>query len=191
MSRIGNAPIKIPEGVTVDLEKNSRFGGQTVIVNGPLGNLKQDLRREITVKIEKGMLVLERKNEEKYVKSLHGLYRTLIANMVSGVTKAFEKKLEIVGIGYRAELKGEDLELTLGATHPYIIKAPEGITFEVQDRVNITIKGIDKQLVGQIAAKIRELSKPEPYKGKGVRYEGEYIRRKVGKAAKASEEGGE
>ena len=187
MSRIGAKPIKIPESVDVRIEKGGRFGGQKVMVKGPLGELEQSFRKEIKCKKEEESIVLERANDSKFAKSLHGLYRTLIVNMIDGVTKGFEKKLEIVGIGYRAEVKDDVLVLMLGATHPYSFKAPEDISFEVTDKVNIKVKGIDKQLVGQVAANIRAFSKPEPYKGKGVRYEGEYVRRKAGKVAKGVE----
>jgi large subunit ribosomal protein L6 len=191
MSRIGIQPIEIPDGVEVKIEKKGRLGGQKITVKGSLGELEEPFRKEITVKQDGDKIVLARSDDSKKTKSLHGLYRTLIANMFEGVTKGYEKKLEIVGIGYRAELKGQKLEITVGSTHPYIVEAPEGITFEVDDKVNITIKGADKQMVGQLAAQIRSFSKPEPYKGKGIRYVGEYVRRKAGKVAKAAEGGAE
>ena len=189
MSRIGIKPIEIPEGVEVKIEEKGNLGGQKVIVKGPLGMLEEPLRKEIVCKLEGENVVFERKSESKFARSLHGLYRSLIANMIEGVTKGYQKELEMVGIGYRAEVKGDEINLSVGATHPYNFKAPEGVSFEVNDRVNITIKGIDKQLVGQLAASIRSIAKPEPYKGKGIKYKGEYIRRKVGKAAATAEDG--
>jgi len=187
MSRIGIKPVQIPQNVEVRIEEKSNLGGQKIIVKGPLGEISKDLRKEIKVSIEKEVVVLKRMKNTKMAKSLYGLYRTLISNMIEGVVKHFEKHLELVGIGYRAELKGNELSLKAGATHPYVVKAPEGISFEVNDKINLTIRGIDKQEVGQIAAYIRSLSKPEPYKGKGIRYKDEYVRRKPGKAAKAAE----
>lgn len=189
MSRIGTKPIEIPEGVEVTIEDTGNMGGQKVMAKGALGTLEQHLRKEIKVAISDGILTLNRSDETKRTRSLHGLYRTLIANMIEGVAKGFEKQLEMVGIGFRAELKGSDLELSAGATHPYVVTAPEGIQFEVNDRTNIVVKGLDKQLVGQVAANIRAMAKPEPYKGKGIRYVGEYVRRKAGKVAKAGEGG--
>lgn len=183
--------MEIPEGVEVKIEGKSKLGGQKVIVKGELGTLEQSFRKEIKCKIEDNRVVFERADDSKMAKSLHGLYRTLVENMIEGVMKGFEKKLEIVGIGFKAEVRGDELILTLGATHPYTVKAPEDISFEVTDKVNIAVRGIDKQLVGQTASNIRALAKPEPYKGKGVRYVGEYVRRKAGKVAKAVEEGGE
>lgn len=191
MSRIGSKPIKIPEGVNVDFEKNNKYGGQSAKVKGPLGELRFDFRKKIEFEQKGDEIEITRKSDTKFIRSLHGLYRSILANMIEGVTKGYEKELEIVGIGYRAELKGSDLEIIARATHPHLVKAPEGISFEVNDKVNIKVKGIDKQLVGQIAAYIRSLAKPEPYKGKGIKYKGEYIRRKAGKAAKGTEEGGE
>lgn len=187
MSRIGKNPVTILDDVTVKIEEKSEMGGQRVVVTGPLGELKQDMRKNVTCKVEDNQVIFEREDETKFSKSLHGLYRMLVYNMIFGVKNGYEKKLEIIGIGYRAQLKGRDLELQLGATHPHLVKAPEGITFEVDNKVNLTVKGIDKQLVGETAAKIRSFAKPEPYKGKGIRYKGEYVRRKPGKAAKAAE----
>ncbi|MBN2016147.1 50S ribosomal protein L6 [Candidatus Dojkabacteria bacterium] len=187
MSRIGIQPIVIPEGVDVKIEDNGKLGGQKVIVKGPLGELLEEFRQGINCKVEKDKIVLERKSESKKVRSLHGLYRTLIDNMIVGVTKGYEKDLEMVGIGFRAELKGNSLHLDAGATHPFVFDPPPGISFEVNDKVNIKVKGTDKQLVGQLAARIRSVHKPEPYQGKGIRYKGEYVRRKAGKAAKAAE----
>lgn len=188
MSRIGLKPIEIPDGINITLEEKSRYGGQKVTVKGPLGELSLDLRRGIKCSTQDKNLLLARDTDLKSVASLHGLYRTLISNMVTGVQQGFEKKLEIVGIGYKAEVRGTALEMVLGATHPYTVEAPKGIAFEVIDKVNITIKGIDKQLVGETAARIRGLLPPEPYKGKGIRYANEYVRRKAGKTAKGSTE---
>jgi large subunit ribosomal protein L6 len=187
MSRIGLKPLEILEGVEVTIEEKGSLGGQKIIVKGKLGELSQDLRKQIKVEKKDNILHFSRENDSKLAKSLHGLYRTLISNMMEGVMKGYEKKLEMVGIGYRSEVKGDTLVLTVGATHPYEIKAPEGISFEVDDKVNITVKGTDKQLVGQTSAYIRSLSKPEPYQGKGIRYVGEYVRRKAGKVAKGVE----
>ena len=187
MSRVGNKPIEVPKDVKVTIEDKSKYGGQSVVVKGPLGEISQDFRKEIKLDLKDNVLVFKRSNNTKLARSLHGLYRTLVSNMIEGVQKMFEKDLELVGIGYRAELKGRDLNIIAGATHPYEVEAPEGISFEVSDKVNIKVKGIDKQLVGQIAAMIRGFSKPEPYKGKGIKYKGEYVRRKPGKAAKAAE----
>ena len=187
MSRVGSNPVEIPTGVEVKIEEKSNLGGLKIIVKGPLGELTRHMRKGITAKVENNTLIFGRSSEAKKVKSLHGLYRSLVENMIEGVTKGYKKNLEMVGIGYKSEVKGADLELTVGSTHPHIIKAPEGITFEVKEKVNISVKGIDKQLVGQVAAKIREQEKPEPYKGKGIRYKGEYVRRKAGKAAKSAE----
>lgn len=187
MSRIGSKPLQIPDGVEVKIQEKGRFGGQKILVKGSLGELVLDMRRGVKAKLEKKEVVFERIDDQKPTKSQHGLYRTLVSNMIEGVMKGYEKDLEMVGIGFRAELKGNVLELSAGATHPFKIDAPEGITFEVNDKVNIKVKGIDKQLVGQVAAQVRDLAKPEPYKGKGIRYKDEYVRRKAGKAAKAEE----
>ncbi len=187
MSKIGKRPIDIPDGVEVKVEDKGKLGGQKVIVKGQLGALNENFRCDIKCSVKDGQVVFKRLNDSKSAKSLHGLYRTLVFNMIRGVTKGYEKDLEMVGIGYRAEIKGKNLEVLAGATHPYIFDPVEGITYKVNDKVNIKIKGIDKQLVGQIAADIRSVAKPEPYKGKGIRYKGEYIRRKAGKAAKAAE----
>lgn len=189
MSRIGIKPIDIPEGIEVKIEEKGRLGGQKIVVKGPLGELFESLRREVKVGIEDKKVFFKVEDDSKSTRSLHGLYRTLCANMIQGVTKGYKKDLEIVGIGYRAEVKGKQLELTLGATHPFTVNAPEGISFEVSDKVNITVRGLDKQLVGQVAATIRSLAKPEPYKGKGIRYKGEQVRKKVGKVAKGIEVG--
>ena len=178
MSRIGRAPIAIPAGVDVDV------AGSRVSVKGPKGQLEQDFRPEMTILLEDGTLRVERPSDERLHRSLHGLTRTLLANMVVGVTQGYEKRLEIVGVGYRAAMKGSDLELALGFSHAVVVPPPAGIEFEVPQPTRITVRGIDKQLVGEVAAGIRKLRKPEPYKGKGIRYEGEYVRKKAGKAAK-------
>jgi large subunit ribosomal protein L6 len=177
MSRIGKQPIDIPDGVNVAVDPGR------VTVNGPLGELTQKV--PVRMKVEKGdgQLVVKRPTERGDDRALHGLTRTLIANMVEGVTKGFEKRLEIQGVGYRAALRGAALELNVGFSHSVVIDAPAGITFEVPTQTEILVKGIDKQQVGEIAAEIRDVRPPEPYKGKGIRYEGEYVRRKVGKRA--------
>jgi large subunit ribosomal protein L6 len=180
MSRIGKQPIAIPDGVTVEVS------GATVAVNGPGGTLRQDVDRDMRVTIEDGEIRVSRPSDERDHRSLHGLTRSLIANMVEGVTKGFQKVLEIHGVGYRVALKGRDLELQVGFSHPVAFPAPEGIEFEVPAPNRIVVKGIDKQLVGETAARIRRIRKPEPYKGKGIRYEGEYVRKKAGKAAKGA-----
>lgn len=179
MSRIGNLPIDVPQGVTITVAEDS-----VVKVKGPLGELEEKIDPAITLVTEDGVLHIKRSNETKKVKSLHGLSRTLINNMVVGVTKGYEKVLEIEGVGYRAAKNGKKLDLQLGLSHPVVWEDPSGITTEVPDAHKIIVKGISKQLVGNYAAKIRDLRRPEPYKGKGIRYEGEYIRRKEGKTAK-------
>ena len=180
MSRIGKLPVTVPSGVDVALD------GQTVTVKGPKGTLSHTVAQPIKVaKSEDGVLEVTRPNDERESRSLHGLTRTLISNMVVGVTDGYEKKLEIVGVGYRVLPKGPtQLEFQLGYSHPIVFDAPEGITFTTEGPTKLGVVGIDKQLVGEVAAKIRKLRKPEPYKGKGVRYSGEHIRRKVGKAGK-------
>jgi large subunit ribosomal protein L6 len=178
MSRIGRAPIPVPAGVDVSVD------GSRVAVKGPKGQLEQEFRPEMAIVLEDAVLRVERPSDERLHRSLHGLTRTLLANMVVGVTQGYEKRLEIVGVGYRAAMKGDDLELALGFSHPVVVAAPAGIEFEVPQPTRITVRGIDKQLVGEVAAGIRKLRKPEPYKGKGIRYEGEYVRKKAGKAAK-------
>lgn len=178
MSRIGKNPVSIPAGVTVEVS------GQTVKVKGPKGELSQEIHKLIKVEQKDNELVLAPTDESKESRELWGLSRTLVANMMLGVTEGYEKKLTITGVGYKAVLKGKDLELQLGFSHPIIEKAPEGIEFEVDPKANtVVIRGIDKQLVGEAAANIRKWRKPEPYKGKGIAYEGEYIPRKAGKAA--------
>jgi large subunit ribosomal protein L6 len=180
MSRIGKQPIEVPGGVDVTLE------GSRVSVSGPRGSLHQDVHPRMKVTVEDGTVRVERASDERLDKSLHGLTRSLIANMVAGVTEGFEKRLEIQGVGYRAALQGQDLELQVGFSHPVRFPAPEGIEFEVPAANRIVVRGIDKQLVGEVAANIRKVRKPEPYKGKGIRYEGEYVRKKAGKAAKGA-----
>lgn len=187
MSRVGSAPIEIPKGVEIKIEKGGDFNGQIIIVKGPKGEMKESLRKNITIEVKGGEIICNRKDDTKNSKSLHGLYRSLIANMIEGVLNGYEKDLEMVGIGYRANLKGKDLELSAGYSSPKVIKAPDGIVFAVDNNVNIKVSGIDKQLVGDTAARIRALRKPEPYKGKGIRYKDEWVRRKPGKAAKAGE----
>lgn len=177
MSRIGRKPIPVPSGVTVAIER------ELVTVNGPKGELSERIHRDITVAQEGEELVVTRPTDRGEHRALHGLTRSLVANMVEGVTNGFEKRLEIQGVGYRAQLKGKDLELALGYSHPVPIKAPDGIEFEVPQPTRIVVRGISKQLVGETAANIRKQRKPEPYKGKGIRYEGEYVARKVGKRA--------
>lgn len=178
MSRIGKAPIAIPSGVDVTIT------GQHVTVKGPKGTLSRVIPGEIIVRQEDATLFVERPNDERQNRSLHGLCRTLVSNMVIGVTDGFSKELEIVGVGYRAEAQGANLRLALGFSHPVNVPAPDGITFEIPVQTRIIIKGIDKELVGQVAANIRSIRKPEPYKGKGVRYAGERILRKAGKTGK-------
>ena len=177
MSRIGRQPIEVPSSVSVSLSPGR------VMVNGPLGELSQQVPGRMKVEQENGTITVTRPTERGDDRALHGLTRTLIANMVEGVTKGFEKRLEIQGVGYRAALKGSDLELQVGYSHPVTIKPRTGITFEVPTPTQVTVKGTDKQQVGQTAAEIRKVRPPEPYKGKGIRYEGEYVRRKVGKRA--------
>ncbi|MGA1846811.1 50S ribosomal protein L6 [Deferribacter abyssi] len=178
MSRIGKKPISIPKGVVVKVENNK------IIVEGPKGKLERDLHPKINVELTDKEIIVKRHDDSKESRAFHGLYRSLINNMVEGVSKGFEKRLEIVGIGYRATLKGKALDLSLGFSHPVVVEPPEGIEFVVENQQKIVVKGIDKQLVGQVAANIRKIRKPEPYKGKGIRYEGEHILRKAGKSAK-------
>ena len=178
MSRIGRLPIPIPSGVDVAID------GQAVSVKGPKGALNLTVAEPISVVQEDGVIRVTRPNDEGKVRALHGLSRTLIANMVTGVTTGFSKTLEIVGVGYRVQAKGSDLEFALGYSHPVPVTPPEGITFRVETPTRFVVEGIDKQMVGEVAAQIRKLRKPDPYKGKGVRYQGEQIRRKVGKAGK-------
>jgi large subunit ribosomal protein L6 len=179
MSRIGRLPVPVPSGVDVSID------GQAVTVKGPKGRLQHLVAEPIVVaRSEEGTVEVKRPNDERQSRSLHGLTRTLIANMVLGVTEGYEKKMEIHGTGYRVVAKGSDLEFALGYSHSITIKAPEGISFIIENPTRFAVQGIDKQLVGEVAANIRKLRKPDPYKGKGVRYAGEQIRRKVGKAGK-------
>jgi large subunit ribosomal protein L6 len=177
MSRIGNKPIEIPAGVSVSLSPGR------VMVNGPLGELSQTVPRRMTIEQRDGEIVVTRPSERGEDRALHGLTRSLVSNMVVGVTKGFDKALEIQGVGYRATLRGTDLELNVGFSHPVVVKPPRGITFEVPAPTQVLVKGIDKQQVGQVAAEVRAVRPPEPYKGKGIRYQGEYVRRKIGKRA--------
>jgi large subunit ribosomal protein L6 len=179
MSRIGKLPIAVPSGVDVSIE------GRTVTVKGPKGTLSHTVIEPITVeRDDDGTVLVKRPDDERKTKAYHGLSRTLVNNLVVGVTAGYEKKLEIHGVGYRVALKGGNLEFALGFSHPVVIEAPEGITFTVESPTRFSVSGIDKQLVGEISANIRKLRKPDPYKGKGVRYSGETIRRKVGKTGK-------
>ncbi|MDO3636469.1 50S ribosomal protein L6 [Mycolicibacterium arseniciresistens] len=178
MSRIGKQPVTIPSGVDVTID------GQNVSVKGPKGTLAVALAEPIKVSQDDGAIVVTRPNDERRNRSLHGLSRTLVANLVTGVTEGYTTKMEIFGVGYRVVLKGNTLEFALGYSHPVVINAPEGVTFAVETPTKFSISGIDKQKVGQIAANIRRLRKSDPYKGKGIRYEGEQIRRKVGKTGK-------
>jgi large subunit ribosomal protein L6 len=177
MSRIGKRPIEIPEGVTVDVKPGA------VLVKGPKGELSQIVSAQMAVAEQDGVVTVSRPTDRGEDRALHGLTRSLIANMVEGVTEGFEKRLEIQGVGYRARLQGKALELSVGYSHPVSIAAPEGIDFEVPQPTQVIVRGIDKQLVGEIAARVRRVRPPEPYKGKGVRYVGEHVRRKVGKRA--------
>jgi large subunit ribosomal protein L6 len=179
VSRIGRNPIPVPPGVEVTL------AGRSVLVKGPQGQLQRQLPGEITLRHEESTIVVTRPDDQRHNRALHGLTRSLVANMVTGVTAGYTKDLDIVGVGYRATAKAPDqLELALGFSHPVVVDAPEGISFEVPAPTRIIVRGIDKELVGQVAADIRKIRKPEPYKGKGVRYVGEVVRRKAGKAAK-------
>lgn len=178
MSRIGKQPVPVPAGVDVTID------GQNVSVKGPKGQLSLAVAEPITVAQEDGTIVVSRPNDERRNRSLHGLSRTLVANLVEGVTQGYTTKMEIYGVGYRVQLKGSNLEFALGFSHPVTIEPPEGITFAVETPTKFSVTGIDKQKVGQISAIIRRLRRPDPYKGKGVRYEGEQIRRKVGKTGK-------
>ena len=179
MSRIGKLPIAVPAGVDVAID------GQTVNVKGPKGALSHTVATPITVdRDDDGVLLVQRPDDERESRALHGLSRTLIANMITGVTEGYSKTLEIVGVGYRVQARGADLEFALGFSHPVPVKAPDGITFTVEAPTRLRVTGIDKQQVGQVAANIRKLRRPDPYKGKGVRYQGEVIKRKVGKTGK-------
>ena len=178
MSRIGRAPITIPSGVEVKVD------GSRVSVKGPKGTLEQDMHPDMTVAVDDGNVVVTRPSDEREHRALHGLTRSLVANMVEGVTNGYAKTLEIQGVGYRAALKGSTLEIAVGYSHPVVVEPPKGVSFEVPQPTRIIISGTDKQLVGQIAANIRAIRTPDPYKGKGIRYQGEYVRKKAGKAAK-------
>jgi large subunit ribosomal protein L6 len=175
MSRIGKKPIPIPDKVTVTID------GRTITVKGSKGELKRTLPEGVTLKQEDGQILVERINESRMARERHGLCRTLVANMVEGVSKGYERKLEIQGVGYRAAVQGANLNLNMGYSHPVLIEPPAGIAFVVEGNTNVTVSGIDKELVGNTAAKVRAVRPPEPYKGKGIRYQGEKVRRKVGK----------
>ena len=178
MSRIGKLPIEIPENVSLSLDDN-----QVITVKGPKGELVKALPSQVDIKIKDNSVVITRELDDKMHRSLHGLTRALIANLVEGVSKGFSKKLQIIGVGYKAEMKGKKLLLTLGYSHPIIVNVPDNITLATSSPTEIEVSGIDKELVGLVAAKIRSFRKPEPYKGKGIRYVGEYVRRKAGKTA--------
>jgi len=178
MSRIGKMPITVPAGVTVTID------GTSVTAKGPKGELSRTFRPFVTIEQDGDTITVNRIDDSRDAKAQHGLVRTLVANMVEGVSTGFSKKLQLIGVGYRAALKGKDLEMQLGYSHPVLVKAPEGIKFEVPQPTEIIVSGPSKEVVGQVAADIRKWRKPEPYKGKGIRYEGEYVRRKLGKAAK-------
>lgn len=178
MSRIGNLPITIPSGVTVEIN------GHHITVSGPKDSLELKFAPEIKVEVLEGKIIVKRKNDLKKSKALHGLTRNLIANMVMGVTEGWSKNLELVGVGFRAQVTGDKLVLNVGFSHPVEIEAPQGINFEVLDNTKIKVSGTDKQLVGQVSANIKKVKPPDVYKGKGIRFEGEYIRKKVGKSAK-------
>ncbi len=179
MSRIGKAPISIPQGVDVSIK------GQHVSVKGPKGTLERTFHDKVRVSVDDGVATVERFDDQRESRALHGLSRALLANMVAGVTQGFRKELSIVGVGYRANLQGSTIELQVGYSHPVHIEAPEGITFEIPNPTHVIVSGIDKQLVGQVAADIRKVRPPEPYKGKGIRYVDEHVRRKAGKAGVA------
>lgn len=178
MSRIGRLPVRIPSGVDVTVN------GREVVVQGPKGRLSQQIAEPIEIAKTGDVITVTRPNDDGKVRSLHGLSRTLIANMVTGVTDGYRKTLEIVGVGYRVQAKGSDLEFSLGFSHPVTVSPPEGVTLRVESPTRLVVEGIDKQQVGEVAANIRKLRRPDPYKGKGVRYQDEQIRRKVGKAGK-------
>ncbi len=178
MSRIGKMPITVPAGVTVTID------GTSVTAKGPKGELSRTFRPFVTIEQDGDTITVNRIDDSRDAKAQHGLVRTLIANMIEGVSTGFSKKLQLIGVGYRAALKGKDLEMQLGYSHPVLVKCPEGITFECPQPTEIIVSGPSKEQVGQVAADIRKWRKPEPYKGKGIRYEGEYVRRKLGKAAK-------
>lgn len=176
MSRIGKKPIDVPAGVTVTIK------GQTVTVKGPRGELKRDVHADIAVSLENGVLAVTRPSDEQHFRAMHGMSRTILANMVEGVTKGFQKQLDIVGVGYKAEVRPYGLQLALGYSHPIEYKAPVGIKLTAPQPTTVLVDGSDKEVVGQVAAEIRNLRPPEPYKGKGIKYQGEHVRRKAGKA---------
>jgi len=178
MSRVGKMPVEVPSSVDLKID------GNTVMVKGPKGELSRKFHEKVSITLEDGTATVSREDDEREARALHGLSRALLANMVTGVAEGFRRELEIVGVGYRASLKGSDLELLLGFSHPVSVRAPEGITFEVPEPTKIAVIGIDKELVGQVAANIRKVRPPEPYKGKGVRFAGEHVRRKAGKAGR-------
>lgn len=178
MSRVGKAPVPVPDSVEFKLD------GNTVSVKGPKGELSREFHERVSITFDDGTATVAREDDERESRALHGLSRALLANMVTGVADGFRRELEIVGVGYRAALRGNDIELQLGFSHPVTVTAPEGITFEVPEPTKVAVVGIDKELVGQVAANIRKLRPPEPYKGKGVRYVGEHVRRKAGKAGR-------
>lgn len=177
MSRVGSAPIPIPDGVTVSVD------GATVAVKGSRGELSREVHEKVAVAVADGEVIVTRVDDERESKALHGLTRALVNNMVVGVSEGFQKDLELVGVGYRVAAKGRDIELQVGFSHPVVVSAPEGIEFDVPDQTHLSVRGIDKEVVGRVAADIRKVRPPEPYKGKGIRYVGEYVRRKAGKAA--------
>jgi len=179
MSRIGKLPIPIPQGVKIQVD------GSSVRAEGPKGKLTQPVPSGLTPRVADGTIVIERSSDERHVRALHGLARALVANMVHGVKDGFERKLDIVGIGYRAQMQGKNIQLALGYSHPIIFPLPDGVTAEIDKQVAITLRGADKAVLGQTAAKLRALRKPDPYKGKGIRYQGEVVRKKVGKKAGA------
>ena len=179
MSRIGKQPIEVPSGVEIDVAD-----GNVVTIKGPRGSLTSTMHPDMKIVVDNGIITVARPDDEGFHRSLHGLTRSLLANMVDGVTKGYEKRLQIVGVGYRAVLKGNDLEIAAGYSHTVPVVQPDGIEFEVPTPTQIVVRGNDKQQVGEVAANIRKIRKPEPYKGKGIRYEGEYVRKKAGKAAK-------
>ena len=179
MSRVGKAPIELPSGVEVSVANG------VVSVKGPKGDLTETIDARITTTVDDGVVTLSRVDDERQTRALHGLSRALVNNMVVGVTQGYQKDLELVGVGYRAALKGNTLELQVGFSHPVTVEAPDGIEFEVPENTKVTVRGIDKQQVGQVAANVRAVRKPEPYKGKGIRYVGEHVRRKAGKAGVA------
>jgi large subunit ribosomal protein L6 len=177
MSRIGRQPIPVPSGVELTVEP------ELVRVKGPKGELQERVSRDISIEQEDGQILVKRPSDRRDHRALHGLTRSLVANMVQGVTEGFEKRLEIQGVGYRAALRGKDIELSVGYSHPVVIEAPAGIEFEIPQPTRVVVRGFSKQAVGEVAARIRKVRPPEPYKGKGIRYEGEYVARKVGKRA--------